>query len=254
MARPCTVCTHADLIEINRAIVDAPKSFRAIGLRFGLNEKSLIRHATNHLTEGLRAAVAQHVRLAGETRDLDEKRKTLETETRDMDVIATLNRCADRAERMLDAAYRWLEDPARPGELNLNPRSHEVEVIYEEHDGQRLVKKSAKLSELLVKAATGTGLGIVKAEWKIADPRRLLLDAVTTLKPVAELLGKASGKLKPEPAPSAGVNILTPGPVNVLLSPEWLDMKATLFGILQEHPEALEAVRSHYERKAGAGE
>lgn len=238
MARPCTVCNHPEREAIERALVDTPKQFRLIASRFSLGPKSVERHANAHLTDGLKAAIKKHVRVEGETRD--------------MDVIATLNRCADRAERMLDAAYRWLEDPARPGELNLNPRSHEVEVIYEEHDGQRLVKKSAKLSELLVKASTGTGLGIVKGEWKIADPRRLLLDAVTTLKPVAELLGKASGKLKPEPAPSASVNVLASGPVNVLLSPEWLDMKATLFGILQEHPEALEAVRSHYERKAGA--
>lgn len=237
MARPCTVCNHPEREAIERALVDTPKQFRPIAARFSLGPKSVERHSNSHMTDGLKSAITKHVRIADETRE--------------MDVIATLNRCADRAERMLDAAYRWLEDPARPGELNLNPRSHEVEVIYEEHDGQRLVKKSAKLSELLVKASTGTGLGIVKGEWKIADPRRLLLDAVATLKPVAELLGKASGKLKPEPPPP-GVNILTPGPVNVLMSPEWLDMKATLFGILQEHPEALEAVRAHYERKAGS--
>lgn len=237
---PCLTCQHPKRAEIDARLArraESGESISEIARSFGLSRDTVDRHGKIHLPGPLAVVAARHAELADETRELD--------------VIATLNRCADRAERMLDAAYRWLEDPARPGELNLNPRSHEVEVIYEEHDGQRLVRKSAKLSELLVKAATGTGLGIVKGEWKIADPRRLLLDAVTTLKPVAELLGKASGKLKPEPPPP-GVNILTPGPVNVLMSPEWLDMKATLFGILQEHPEALEAVRAHYERKAGS--
>lgn len=96
---------------------------------------------------------------------------------------------------MLDACDAWLRDPADPEKYTLTPRSTEVEIVWQ--DGPR--RRKAKLGELLERIAPLLPSGIELVEAKVTDPRRLLLDAVATLKPVVELLGKASGQIKAEP-------------------------------------------------------
>lgn len=178
MARPCTICTDARATEINRSLVDAPKQFREIAANYGVSHRALERHAENHMTDGLRRAMSHHAELIGETKNLD--------------VMAALGRLTDRAEMMLAAADAWLRDPADPSTYNLNPRTHEVEVVYEEAGA----RKTAKLSHLMERLEQGLGVTIIKGESKTADTRKLLLDAVATLKPVLELLGKATGQIQ----------------------------------------------------------
>lgn len=143
-----------------------------------------------------------------------------------MDVIATLNRCADRADRMLAAADAWLRDPRDPSTYNLNPRTHEVDIVYEREVGDRVVRETRKLRDLMEAVESGLGVSVVRGETKVADPRKLLLDAVATLKPVVELLGKASGVLKTE------------GPSVVIFTahPDWIRIRDGLVSLAQEEP------------------
>jgi len=57
MTRPCQVCRHDRVDQINLALV-AGLSHRTIGERFDVSEDSVQRHATRHLTPQLAAAIA----------------------------------------------------------------------------------------------------------------------------------------------------------------------------------------------------
>lgn len=232
MARPCTICAQPSLTEINRALVDSPKQFREVAFRFGVSYRALERHAANHLTGGLARAVVKHAELAAETSRLDARRTELIEETRDFDVLASLKRLTSKAEMMLAAADEWLRDPSDPARYNLNPRTHEIEVVYEETIGDRASRKTAKLSHLLERVEQKLHVTVIKGESRTADPRKLLLDAVDSLKPVLELLGKATGQIRPDP----GITL------NVFLeSKEWQQVESTLVEALRPHPAALEA-------------
>lgn len=221
MARPCSVCDRADLLEINRALAEfagESKRFRIVSERFGLSIQSLRRHESAHLTEGLKKAVVKHAELIEETRDLD--------------ILASLKRLIGKAELMLSAADEWLRDPADPARYNLNPRTHEIEVVYEETIGDRASRRTAKLSHLLERIEQGLPVTVIKGESRTADPRKLLLDAVDSLKPVLELLGKATGQIRPDPAVSLNVFLETR---------EWQRLEEALLEALRPYPAALEA-------------
>ena len=115
---------------------------------------------------------------------------------------------------MLEAIDAWLEDPNAPGKYDLNPRSNEIEVVYEEEvqvgDGKtRIRRRTEKLSVLLRKVEGELGVGALGWEAKTADPRKLLFDAVATLKPLCELIGKATGQLRTDPAVTLNVFLET---------------------------------------------
>lgn len=235
MARPCMACEHPDLLEINRAIVDSvheksqSKRFRIVGSRFGLDWQILKRHAANHLTDGLKRAVAKHAEIIEETRDLD--------------VMASLGRAAQKLERFLDAADAWLRDPNDPTRYSLGPREHEVIVIWEREidigDGVSFTteRKKEPLTDILRRCGEKSDMApklseIRTVEVKHGDPRKLLLDAMTAGKPLLELLGKATGQIRPDP----GITL------NVFLeSKEWQQIESTLVESLRPYPPALDA-------------
>lgn len=237
MARPCTVCQHPELEAINRAIVDLsgnPKRFRLLSERFGLGPKAVQRHAAGHMTEGLKKAVVKHAELVAETTQLD--------------VLAGLGRLVVKAETMLEAADAWLRDPEDPSRYTLGPREHEVYVVWERTvenaNGKLFVeRKRERLAEILKRCAEKSPTAptleeVTVVETKFADPRKLLLDAVSTLKPVLELLGKAYGQIKADPA------------VEIHLHPEVVDLRNRLTEwLLARHPEDVEEVAQLFEAK-----
>lgn len=230
--RPCTVCEHRQLEAINRALVDLsgnPNRFRLLSTKYGLGPKSLERHLKGHMTPGLQKAVAKHAELVEETTQLD--------------VLARLGRLVVKAETMLDAADAWLRDPEDPSRYTLGPREHEVFVIWERlvegpRGGLVTERKRERLSEILKRCAekspTAPSLDeVTVVETKFADPRKLLLESVSTLKPVLELLGKAYGQIKADPVASLNV---------FLAGPSWASVEAALATALAPHPAAAEDV------------
>ncbi len=195
MPRTCSACDHAQLDAVNHALVDSasdPKRFRILSARFGLSPQALRRHADAHLTAGLARATVRHAELVEETRD--------------MDVLAALGRLVAKAERLLSATDEWLTDPNDPSRYTLAPRTEEYLVVVEETVGDRSVRRTERLNDLLRAVEKGTGLTVAKAEAKTADPRKLHLDAIVALRPTLETIGKALGQIKPDPA--ATVNVL----------------------------------------------
>ncbi len=74
MPRPCSICTHPEREEINRALVEAVP-FRKISERFGTSVTALHRHKTDHLPGKLVKArealeIAEAEGLLGQVRDI----------------------------------------------------------------------------------------------------------------------------------------------------------------------------------------
>lgn len=234
----CSICTHPKCNEINRALAggdgdgatNATVSVRGTALRFGVGIESLRRHSKNHLTDGFKKTIVKHAELVAETKD--------------MDVLASLSRAAERLEKFLDAADAWLRDPNDPTRYNLGPRDHEVIVIWEREidigDGVRCIteRKKEPLADILrrcgEKSDTAPKLGEIRTvEVKHGDPRKLLLDAMTAGKPLLELLGKAMGQIKPDPGMSLNV---------FLAGKEWQRIESAIVSALGRHPHALDDV------------
>ena len=92
-------------------------------------------------------------------------------------------------------------------------------------------KEASRADDLLgqVRALQGKTLGILlRAEG--AGDLRTVLGAIREARGNVELLAKLSGELDERPV------------VNLLISPEWLELRAVIVGALEPHPEALHAV------------
>jgi len=219
--RPPAIESHPRRDEILEALLTPGANSEQIQREFGISRKALETFRGKYVTAPMQAM-------------LDRTVGTVPLETVQRDVMARLDNLVHKAEKMLAAADAWLEDPNAPGRYNLNPRSHEVDVVYEREvvgaNGTRTERRTEKLGKLLADVEGKLGITVVKGETKTADPRKLLLDAVATLKPVVELIGKATGQIRPDTQ------------VNVLVMPEWVSLRDRVLDALEPYPEALAAV------------
>lgn len=125
-----------------------------------------------------------------------------------LDVLTRFIDAIEKSHTMLKAADEWLRDPKDPSRYNLSPRTHEVDVVYEETLGDLTIKRAAPLSQLLATVEQGLGVTVVRGETKVADTRELHLKAVAAMSSVLEKYGKATGQIKPDPAATVNVLVL----------------------------------------------
>ena len=223
--RPPAIENHPRRDEILKAILTPGANYGQIQRKFGVSRKALDTFRARHVTKPTQKA-------------LDEIAQVQHAfPVAAMDVMAKLQLLSDRGYKMLEAIDSWLEDPDAPGKYNLNPRAHDVEVVFEEDvptgDGKtRIRRRTEKLSVLLRKVEGELGVGVLGWEAKTADPRKLLFDAVATLKPLCELIGKATGQLRTDPAVTLNVFLETK---------EWAQIEAALGEAISPWPPALEA-------------
>ncbi len=233
MPRPCTICTHPEREAIDKALV-ASESYRNVSVRFGTSVASLQRHKAEHIPVLLAtarqrqgeasAAHGQHlVDQAGE-QDAREQAHAL-------DVMEELQRCFNRVNLLFDACDRYLRDPDNPAQYDIGPRSEDVTVTYTEpgEDGKP-VRRRARLSTLLAQVEQGSASVVDRVETKVADPRELVLKAAAQLTAQVQLLAKLLGQLDERPQ------------VNVLMAPEWLQVRAALLTALAPYADARMAV------------
>ncbi len=211
MPRVCTACTSPNREAIDRALV-AATPLRTIADQHGVSKTALIRHKADHLP----AAMV--------------KGREAREEAAAVDLMTELNQCFHRINLLFDACDRWLRDADDPSRYDIGPRAEEVHVTYTEPgpDG-RPVQRKRPLSDLL-EQVEGRGRTIGLVETKHADPRELVLKTAARLDSQLQLLGKLLGELK------EGAT------VNVLIAPEWLQVRAVLLSELAPYPEARQAV------------
>ena len=180
MPRKCSICTHPEAEKINKALVKG-ESLRSIAERFeGISATSLHRHK-KHLPEKLATPLNKTKQEEFEERKaeldkafLGELAKKEEADLQEaISVISELNKCFVRINRLFDACHEWLKDPDNPNIYSLEPRAHEVHVIYSEPgEEDKQTKKKAPLSQLLAEIE-GKGFLIYGWETRHADPRKL---------------------------------------------------------------------------------
>ena len=179
----------------------------------------------------LRAFRDKH--LPKSVRDADARLSRLPRPDLQVSQLERLDAVASKLDLMVEAIDRALRDPEDPRRYNLDPRAREVTIVVEETtEGGRRVQKVRKLDDLLERIEQHLGVSVVRWEIKSADLRVLLKDLAATIKPIAELLGKTRGEIKPDPAVT----------LNVFLdSPDWQRVESALVESLRPYPPALEA-------------
>jgi hypothetical protein len=178
MANTCTICRNKSRVQIDSALIKN-QPLRDIALRFDVGLMAVQRH------QGCIAELiqdTQKARVAYYALNINEE----------------LKRCFVRSNRLSDACYEWLTDPESPNEYTPDPRTSEVDGIYEEEDGKyqdgtpRMVRKRGVMADLLAKIE-GTGKQGLFVELKIADPRKLILDAAKAIDRSTDRLAKLTG-------------------------------------------------------------
>lgn len=208
----CTVCSHPQRAEIDAALVEGAQSNRIIANQFGVSYQAVQRHSVKHLPAGLVAAA--------EAEDRD----------RAAEVLAEIDRALSRVNKLYDACDAWLSDPDDPSRYDLSPRSHEVDIIHEvTDDNGRPRRRKERLSAILGRLE-GAGVDVALVETRHADPRDLILKTSRTLEGHLTLLAKLVGELNEQPQ------------LNLVVSPQWLEVRAALLQALGGHPEASQAV------------
>jgi len=228
MARTCTVCAHPEREAIDQALVTG-ESLRNLALRFAISAAALHRHRHEHMPVVL--AKAQQARAQAQAALGDQvAQHEAHEQAHALDVMTELERCFTRVNMLFDACHEWLLDPDQPTKYYLGPRADDVKVVYwgRDRNGQAVTKK-APLSEILTRVEDA-GVRVERWETKYADPRELALKVAAQLKGQTELLAKLMGDLQQE------------GTVNLVVSPEWAQVRATLIRALAPFPDAAVAV------------
>lgn len=197
MPRPCTVCTHAARAAIETALVDGV-SFRNIAKQQRVSIGALSRHKAEHLPRVLAAgqAAQEPVRALAKQRGVPEHAAALAARVagqeqaaaqRGIDLMAELERCFARVNKLFDACDAWLTDPDDPTRYDIGPRAGDITVVYLEATGDGFAHRKKKLSALL-QQLVDHGLPVVSTEYRHADPRKLVLETAAQLRSQLELL------------------------------------------------------------------
>jgi len=212
MSRVCTVCQHSECLAIDRALVGG-EAVRLVASRYvPLSKTAVQRHKDEHLPTTM--VQAQAAREEGHA----------------LDVMEELTRCFQRVNLLFDACDRWLRDADDPTRYDIGPRAGDILVTYEQPgDDGRPQRRKASLDRLLARVE-GSGVAVERWDTKYADPRELVLKTAQQLTGQTQLLAKLLGQLDERPQ------------VNVLMAPEWLQVRAALLMALAPHPEARRAV------------
>jgi replication fork clamp-binding protein CrfC len=211
MPRVCTICTRPEREAIDRALVGGT-ACREVAALYRVSPDAVERHKAAHLpktlTEARQAADGAHA----------------------LDVMEELQRCFQRVNLLFDACDRWLRDADDPARYDIGPRAGDILVTYEQPgDDGRPQRRKESLDRLLARVED-SGVALERWDTKYADPRELVLKTAQQLTGQTQLLAKLLGQLDERPQ------------VNVLMAPEWLQVRAALLMALAPHPEARRAV------------
>lgn len=222
--RPPLVENHPKREEILAAILTPGANMEQIQREFGISRKALETFRGKHVTAATQAM-------------LDRVTTTVPLAAAQLDIVARLDGLLAKCYKMIDAADEWLEDPNAPGKYNLNPRDFEMDVIWEEEvEGERgrmkIIRHRERLADIMKRCGEKGHPKIdeiLVVETNAGNNRKLFLDAVNAMKPLAELIGKARGQIKPDTVAS----------INVFLgTPSWAAVEEALTEALKPHPDA----------------
>lgn len=237
MPRHCTVCHHPELAAIEREMLDPTISSDAIAAHYHLSKAATGRHRRNHFKRFVQRTLEErHGKMpaAPHRREIAAEviRDDQRLASRKLDIYEELQVLWHRVRMAHDACDEWLRDPENPERYDLGPRAEEITVIYTEpnESGNGSLRRRERLSALLARIREGgvRPTGLVSYG---ADHRTMLLAVHDRMAGELELLARLTGQLQPEKTT-----------VNVLVNPQWIELKAAIVGALDPYPEAKQAV------------
>ena len=170
MSRTYSIYGHPQRQEIEAAIL-SNESCVSIAKKYGLSSSSVDRYKRKVLSSQLKLA---------DIKNID-------------DIMARLTDYLDLAEQGMESLQEMLGDPDREGLLTLAPHAGDIDIIYLVEEDDKVVKKKAKLQELLDRV---NGRYVVQETKYIGkDPRELLVKYMEVASKQLELLAKAKGDI-----------------------------------------------------------
>ncbi len=171
MPMSCKICKNPNKEAINTAIAQG-RALRDIALLADVTAPSVQRH----LEKCLRMTVSAYV----------ERRK----EEGGVNVVKEFESLLQRGKSAIQAA----EEPLTvDGRLNFNPRSWEVEVVYEEHIGDKSFTKTAELCDLLDQIQGQSGKIPQHTYVKVQDLRKTYGDLLGRTESLLDKFAKLGG-------------------------------------------------------------
>ena len=161
MPRRCTICLRSDVKAINKAICNS-QSYRKIAIELNLSESALNRHIDTCLNTDVNEIKNNH------------------RVSQIIDVHAEFAEQLAFAKDLREAAKKWL---VVADEIDLDPRSTEVQVVYldllDKDDKDKPKQKKESLSALL-DHVDGDKVRPTYSIIKTVDLRKFALDAINT--------------------------------------------------------------------------
>lgn len=173
MANTCTICKHEKRNDIDLLLIQG-KSLRLIGNQFDVGYKAVERHR-NCVQDIL---VQWH------------RRRDVQLVS---DIKTELMRCINRVNKLFDACDAQLSDPDDPDSYTLAPTAEQIEVIYNDFDGKKPVRRKGLLSELMARFEKKSGLQVDSVRVKRVDASKRLLEASKLLSEQLERVGERFG-------------------------------------------------------------
>jgi hypothetical protein len=198
MARPCSVCTHPALHQIDHALVTGV-SFRTIAAQHHVSVAALQRHKTAHIGQALAESAPMPpvpIRQSQPIRDVAPMASIEPAQPGSLDLFAQMELCVGRVRLLMDACDAWLRDPEDGSRYTVEPRASEIRVVYDDYgdcldnEGRRPRRKRATLGHLLrhVEESSGGMVRPVSGETKYADPRELVIKTAGAIRDQLQLL------------------------------------------------------------------
>jgi hypothetical protein len=209
---------HKDREKIIADIMGGVMSNHQIAQKYGISHGSVNRYIKHRLL--------QQAAEAAMARDEDEGKRLLDR----------VEEVMKRMHKLYDACDEYLKDPDNPERYELGPRSWDIDVIYREtNDAGKTVARKAKLQELLERLSAQLDLFDYTVQYRIEDPRRLIVNVARTLTEQLEVIAKIQGAIK---------DTITN---NYTVNQYWLSFKAVIIKATEGYPEILEKITKELE-------
>jgi transposase len=206
-----SVETHPKSEQIIKALINGTKSQRSIAKQFGISHASVRRYLLQKLTYQAAKVAAEKDRYQGE------------------ELLKEVEHVMHRMRLLYDACHEYLEDPKKPGTYYLGPRAQEMDVVYYEKSGRKMVKRRMNLQTLISRLRKEHKKTIVEVKYKHTDPRKLIVDTASTLTRQLELIGKIQGHIK---------DIV----IHYTLNEIWIKVKSIIYKATEKYPQVREKI------------
>jgi hypothetical protein len=236
VGRKLAIEKHPDREKIDQELLNKVPMMK-IAAKYGISRKA-VSHYRKSFAGQFRAVATERTSLV--TKSVEELEGFREELRGAESIWSTLRQITQRAWMVLDACHVYLQDPDDPGKYDLGPRGRDITVVMDETDNEgRVIKKKAKLSDL-IDEIRGAGRNVTEVNYRIADPRRLILETANTLNKQLELIARIQGELKDQT-------------INITQTVEWREIQNTLLQVTKDVPEVREKIANALSAGSSAG-